>query len=339
MEPDKFYPFEIKKDTVLIRNHSFSFTGMLKCPGEFRIKTIDKNNNVSLSEPFFISAGYHKMTIDKASNPHDIIEVGYGVNLQNDPANDEYIKKYLPLRNQVSKRYDHLDRTASKCGSIKDNKTKRGCALAVEAEHESIKKSLDDVLLTYAKANPSSPIVPWLLYDVIFYNGYVDCYEGVFKVISTYTPANINLPIRNFLAKQKLKAIGYPFPLTDFVKANLSKNIPKSRYILVDFWFSGCGPCISQFKELKDIYKKYNKKGFEIIAISIDKKEAIPTYKKLIAKNGYLWPQVLDLNGVKTKTVDINSFPSGFLLDNHWKILKTNVYPHTLEGYLEDHLP
>jgi len=335
----EFQLSKIKQDTVLIRNHSFLFTGTLKYPEEFRVEMIAKGGNHSLSEPFFISAGYHKMTIDKASYPHDSFEIGFGVNLPNDPVNDEYIKKYLPSRNKLSKQSDDNDRAMFKCSSIKDKKAKKDCFLVAEAQRASIRQSLDDVLLTYTKANPRSPIVPWLLYNEIFYNGYRECYQNVYKEFSKYTPDNINIPIRNFLAKLKLKAPGNLFPLADFVKANISKNIPQNRYILVDFWFSGCAPCIAQFRELKKTYKKYNKKGFEIIAISIDKKEAIPEYKKLIAKNGYEWPQILDLDGVKTKTIDINAFPSGFLLDSHWKIVKTNINPTILNNFLEDNLP
>jgi|GEM_PF-1013602 len=334
----EFQLLKLKQDTVLIRNHSFVFKGTVKYPEELRIEMIGKGNNHSLSEPFFISAGYHKLTIDKASNPHDSLEMGIGVNLQNAAVNDEYIKKYVPLRNKLSKRIDNNDRAMSKCSSVKDKKEKKGCLLAAEAERESLRKSLDDILLTYTKANPKSPIVPWLLYDEIFYHGYNDCYQNAYKEFSKYTPDDINIPIRNFLEKKKLKTPGYLFPLTDFVKANVSKNISQNRYILVDFWFSGCAPCIAQFKELKETYKKYNKKGFEIIAISIDNKEGIPEYRKLIAKNGYVWPQVLDLNGVKTKTIDVNGFPSGFLLDSHWKIIKTQPSPDVLNSFLEDNL-
>jgi len=334
--PDEFYPFKIKKDTVLIRNHSFTFTGKLKYPERFRIQIADKDDD--LTEPFFISAGYHKINIDTASNPHDSLEVGIGVTVRNDPTNDEYIKKFLPLYNHVSEQYNDYERAKSKCNSIKDHKAKKGCVLAAEAEGESIRQSSNNVLLNYAKANPKSPIVPWLLEDAIFHFGYTDCYQNVFNEFAKYTPDNINVTIKKYLAKQKLKSIGYPFLLTDFIKSNASKKMYPSRYILVDFWFSGCAPCIAQFGQLKNIYKKFHNKGFEIAAVSVDAKGTIPKYKKLIAANHYVWPQVLDLNGVKTKTMDINAFPSGFLLDSNWKIVKTRINPDILNSFLEDHL-
>lgn len=336
--PEEFNPVELKKDTVLIRNHSFAFVGTLKYPEQFRIEIIDNSNNHSITEPFFIGSGYQKMTIDTPNYAHDFLKVGIGVNLQNSNANEEYVKKYLPLYKDINKRIDAYVTAKRKCYSINDTAIRKDCTLTVEAERISIRKSSDSTLLSYAKTNPNSPIVPWLLYDAILDHGYTDYYKNVFEEISAYTPASINKSVSNFLLKQKLKAPGNLFPLIDFVNANITKDSSKSKYTLVEFWFSGCAPCIAQFGELKHIYKKFNKKGFEIVAISIDKKEAVSKYKELIEKNGYAWPQILDLNGTKTKTIDINSFPSSFLLDSRGVIVKTNVNPEILNSYLEDNL-
>ncbi len=338
MSAKELYPYKLTRDTVLIKNHSFVFTGTLKYAQEFRIQMFGKNGNNSLSEPFFMSAGYHKLVINKALDPHDRSEVGEGVSLQ-DPANDEYIKKFLPSYNRAYKEVDACNDAWVKCNSTKEKKTKKGCLLAIEAQRVTIKKDIDNVFLNYAKANPTSQIIPWLLYDRIFYRGYSNILEDTYKTFAVHTPENINTTIKDFLAKQKLKAPGYPFALTDFVKANTPKNVSQNKYILVDFWFSHCIPCIGQFDRLKSVYQKFHKKGFEVVAISVDKKEDIPRYKNLIAKNGYVWPQVLDLNGVKTKTLDLPGFPSAFLLDSNWKIVKMDLSTEALSSFLEDNLP
>lgn len=334
----EFGLFTIKQDTVLVHNHSFVFTGTLKYPGECRIDIIAKGDLHNLSEPFFISAGNHKLTIDKASNPHDIMEIGYGVQLENSPVNDEYIKKYLPAYNLVSKRLDDYHKAKENCNSIKDKNVRKGCMVAADAQGASIRKSSDNVLLTYAKANPKSPIVPWLLYDAFFIKGYSECFEDVLKEVSTYAPPTMIPSIRSRLNQLKLKSPGGQFALANFVKANTSKNISQNKYVLVDFWFSGCKPCIAQFDKLKNVYKKFHEKGFEITAISVDRKETLPAYKELLARKNYPWLQILDISGINAKTMGIAGYPSGFLLDSHWKIVKTNLESDALNSFLEDHL-
>ena len=43
----------------------------------------------------------------------------------------------------------------------------------------------------------------------------------------------------------------------------------KGKYILLDFWSSGCGPCIASFPELKEVYERYADR-LSIISISTD---------------------------------------------------------------------
>jgi thiol-disulfide isomerase/thioredoxin len=42
----------------------------------------------------------------------------------------------------------------------------------------------------------------------------------------------------------------------------------RGKVILVDFWATWCGPCISTFPKLRGWYKKYQPKGFEIIGVT-----------------------------------------------------------------------
>ena len=44
----------------------------------------------------------------------------------------------------------------------------------------------------------------------------------------------------------------------------------RGRHVLLDFWFTTCGPCIEDTPELWEIYRAKQAHGFEIIGISID---------------------------------------------------------------------
>jgi glutathione peroxidase-family protein len=81
---------------------------------------------------------------------------------------------------------------------------------------------------------------------------------------------------------------------------------------------------------LKDLYKKYNSKGFEIIGISNelanstrDKKAQDIAWRKAIKEDGLPWaqilydPAILDL----VKDYDINGYPTKFLIDQNGKFI------------------
>lgn len=336
--PDEFFPFTKAADTVPIRNHSFTFTGMLKYPERLRVFVLAKGKPGIPTEPFFVSAGRNQMTIDENADPHEILDFGMKADLQNSPANDEYIQKFLPGYNQISKRYDDRDRAITKCNLLKDKKAKAGCLVTAQAIKEDIRKSHNAFLQAYTNKNPRSAILPWLLYDYIHLRGYYDAYAGVLKQIAAYHPENMNNATRDFLARQKQITPGYPFVLKDLVEAQLPKNRPAKRYILVDFWFSQCGPCLAQFNKLKRTYSQFGKKDLEIITVSVDDRQNLATYKKVLAKNKYPWLQALDLGGAKSRPMGISSYPTGFLLDNHWKIVKAHIDADRLDGFLEGNL-
>ena len=84
----------------------------------------------------------------------------------------------------------------------------------------------------------------------------------------------------------------------------------RGRHVLLDFWFTTCGPCIEDTPELVEIYSTKQARGLEIIGISVDKsREAVLRY---VEKNGIEWPQVIEVeNETKpTEIYHISGFPS-----------------------------
>ena len=68
----------------------------------------------------------------------------------------------------------------------------------------------------------------------------------------------------------------------------------RGRHVLLDFWFTTCGPCIEDTLKLVDIYRAKQAHGLEIIGISVDRsREVVLCY---VEKNGIEWPQVISKN-------------------------------------------
>lgn len=97
-----------------------------------------------------------------------------------------------------------------------------------------------------------------------------------------------------------------------------------SKYFILDFWASWCGPCIAAMPNLKDIYERYDKKGLEIIAISIDEDDS--AWKKKLNQINMPWVNILfdkdkmSLNKLKEK-YNFSAIPFSILVDKSGKIV------------------
>ncbi|MCH6255485.1 TlpA family protein disulfide reductase [Puniceicoccaceae bacterium K14] len=49
----------------------------------------------------------------------------------------------------------------------------------------------------------------------------------------------------------------------------------EGKVVLIDFWASWCAPCKASFPSMDEIYTVHKDQGFEIIAVSVDKKQAL----------------------------------------------------------------
>jgi len=333
-----FYPPGFKDDTVPVHNHAFLFTGSLKYPAFFRLTCIDENGKSAYSEPFFVDSGNQKITFDSTMAFHDLSANGQGISIQGSKANDEYVHNFLPLYQHVNEEISTYRSELTDNFSIRDKQVQRDSTAKTDARRVRFRRSSDSILYEYVNKYPRSPIISALLYDAAFRHNYSDYYYKAFDSITSYVPPNVSESLKAFLDIQKLKGVGQVFPLLDFMRANISEEGRQAKYTLVDFWFSGCGPCIANFNLLKETYKKFHDKGFNIVAISSDKKEALPKYEMIIKRFQYTWDQVLDLDGVKTKSINIRAFPTSFLLDSQGKIVQTFIEPVLLNDFLEKNL-
>ena len=107
----------------------------------------------------------------------------------------------------------------------------------------------------------------------------------------------------------------------------------EGKYVLLDFWASWCKACRVENPKFVKLYDLYHKEGFEIVSISIDRREDL--CQAAIAEDGLKWPQILDPNMDLYKQFFLSSLPSNFLLDEKGTIIARNLTAEQLEEQLE----
>lgn len=106
---------------------------------------------------------------------------------------------------------------------------------------------------------------------------------------------------------------------------SISDYVGKSRFTMLEFWASWCGPCIAAFPKLRESYKKYDRADFEIVGISID--SSIPAWKKGLEKVNVPWIQLWGrgskLEEEIMKAYTFRGIPFSVLIDKEGNIVES----------------
>lgn len=124
------------------------------------------------------------------------------------------------------------------------------------------------------------------------------------------------------------------FLADDKQKENLKQF--EGKYLLIDFWASWCGPCRGSIPGLKELYAKYESKGFEILAVSVDEKKE--SWLKALSEENMPWPQAHTPRSGKEVmgAYQFSSIPFLVLIDRDGKIVKRGISMSKLEEILEE---
>lgn len=112
------------------------------------------------------------------------------------------------------------------------------------------------------------------------------------------------------------------FSLSNINDSNFDSKSIKNKWILLNFWSNGCGPCVKEMDELVNLYNSIDTTKIEFISIALDQENN--QWKKAIATNKIKWPSVWTKNGLSCELClyyNVYSMPFFILFDKEKKIV------------------
>ncbi len=117
--------------------------------------------------------------------------------------------------------------------------------------------------------------------------------------------------------------VDFTIPDSDGKTVNFSDYVGKGKYLLVDFWASWCGPCRRELPYIKDVYKKYKGKKFDVLGVAVwDKPEDT---KKASEELGITWNEIINAQAIATDAYGIEGIPCIILFGPDGTIVKRGL--------------
>lgn len=307
-----------------------------------------KNEKIKTGLYFITIKGMDRYLVDFADTNCEIVydEATKGITVKGSQF-DELFNSYYALRAENRKVVQECETEAQKFPRNEEEMTEEQ-----KAEYEIIIKryyAANDSFVNGMKGlvfkNPTAPV------SFIFLSSVLDDLEEneqqkAKEMLSNYKGeefASVKR-CRDFFEVQEATAAGKPFRDFEVLdlegqRSRLSNVAGKGKVVLVDFWASWCGYCKRAFPELKELYKEFAPKGFEIYGYSIDKDKS--KWKAQIETDALPWLQFVTDEAIEPKGENlygVRGIPFTVLIDKDGSILGTNLSMDELRAKLAEKL-
>jgi peroxiredoxin len=143
---------------------------------------------------------------------------------------------------------------------------------------------------------------------------------------------------RGASAQEVELALGQPFP--EFWGNSTENKVVRlsdfrGKYVLIDFWATWCGPCLAELPNVHRAYELYNKRGLEVLSVSIDRDYGQLAAFQATHRLRLKWPCIHDKAGQLAGALGVDSIPRTFLIDPDGVLVAYNLQGRTMLARFE----
>jgi peroxiredoxin len=329
-------------DSVKLRNSGrFSFSTRVKMPDFYQLR-LGKNQIINL-----------------LVKPAESIKIKAS---GNDIENSLELTGSFESEN-LNKLIRYLNETRTKLDSVNrlfEQATEDSLRMRLSREYISILESHRKYSMAYILTHTNSLTCIYALYQelspgqyVFYKNSDLQFFKIVSDTLGKYYPRSKHATAFRNNAKRllndyqtqlllrKVDTIKTTLPAIELedMNGNVRKLTSlKGKYVLLCFWASWNEDCIGQNLLLKEVYKKYRRKNFEILQVSFDNSQE--AWKRAIRYDELPWISVIDPsfpNSVVAANYNIQGLPANYLIDkDNVTILAKDLSPDQLQIRLSE---
>lgn len=325
-------------DSVDMKNGKFEFKGSIPSPMEAHLRIIHDNLPFNPAKPTkqdimgFLIEGTTIKFVAEDSIKHAKIS-GSPLNAENEKVN-AMLKPIYDQYEELNKEYN-----AKPLADQQDRKYIQ----SLEDRAHAIQQQTIAAKMDYVSKNPKSFMA------LMAFNSTLPPEFDALKAEQTF--ATLDPSIQNSILGKDLaqrialaKKTSEGVEAQDFTQPDVDGKPVKlsdyrGKYVLIDFWASWCAPCRRENPNLVKSYAKYQKEGFEILGVTMDKATDKAKWLKAIQDDGLTWKQVGDLKGWENEAgmmYEVKAIPMNFLVDPKGKIIAKYLRGEELDKKLAE---
>ncbi len=126
------------------------------------------------------------------------------------------------------------------------------------------------------------------------------------------------------------------FELQNLDGQSVSLNDLKGKPVLINFWATWCGPCVSEMPYIQEIYDEWSGKGLILLAINIG--DSSSEAEQFLQNHNLSLPVLLDTGKVVARRYNIRGIPTTFFIDKDGIIQEKIIGAFTSKAPIENRL-